>query len=51
MEEQMALPTVKIKADTQYGYMLINESDYDAKIHELYEDVDQKPARKTKVDA
>ena len=37
----MRIPTVKIKADTKLGYMIINESRFDKRIHKLYE---EKPA-------
>ncbi len=32
-------PTVKVKADTPTGYMIINESDFDPDMHEIVEDV------------
>jgi hypothetical protein len=34
----MRLPTVKIKADTKLGYMIINESDFNKSVHELYQE-------------
>lgn len=32
----MRLPTVRIKADSRLGYMIINESDFDPSIHKPY---------------
>ena len=31
------LPTIKIVADTESGWMLINESDFNAEEHDLFE--------------
>ena len=31
------LPTIKIAADTESGWMLINESDFNAEEHDLFE--------------
>jgi len=28
--------TVKVKADNDHGYMIINESDFDKEVHEKY---------------
>lgn len=36
----MIIPTVRIKADNEEGYIVINESDYDELEHELF---DNKP--------
>lgn len=30
-------PTVKVKADNEHGFMVINESDFDAKTHEAFD--------------
>ena len=30
------LPTVKIRADNQRGYIIINESDFDPEVHDRY---------------
>ena len=32
------LPTVKVVADNEQGYMVINEADFDDKAHTLYEE-------------
>lgn len=32
----MQCPTVKIKADNEQGFSILNESDFDEAIHELY---------------
>ena len=32
----MRVPTVKIKADTTLGYMLINESDFNPNLHKIF---------------
>lgn len=37
--------TVRVKADNEQGFAVINESDFDAKVHEKFED---KPAPKAK---
>lgn len=44
--EPTALPTVRIKVDTELGYMIINESDFDPEIHVLFET--EKPKKTTK---
>lgn len=41
-----ALPTVKIKADSEYGYAIINEADFDAAAHTLWSDAPAEPAEK-----
>lgn len=36
--EQPALPTVKVVSDeTEHGYIIINESDFDPAVHARYE--------------
>lgn len=30
-------PTIKVKADNEQGFMVINESDFDEKAHEAFE--------------
>jgi len=32
----MRLPTIKIQADNEHGFMIINESDYDKEKHAIY---------------
>lgn len=32
-----AIPTVKVKSDNKIGYMTINETDFDRRIHEIYD--------------
>lgn len=32
------IPTVRIKSENPLGYAIINQSDYDASVHELYDD-------------
>lgn len=39
--------TVKVKADNEHGFAVINESDFNAKVHEKFEE----PAVEKKVDA
>jgi hypothetical protein len=41
------IPTVKIKSDSRVGFALINESDYDSKIHQLFDEVKIESTRKT----
>ncbi len=38
----MQIPVIKIQADNEQGFILINKSDYDEKSHKLY-----KPEKKT----
>lgn len=42
-----SLPTVRIKADNEQGYAVINESDFDSKTMEKFEDA-PKSARKAR---
>ena len=44
MEAQ--IKTIKIKADNEQGFILINESDFNEKIHALYSDKPIKRARR-----
>ncbi len=37
--------TVKVKSDNDLGYMLINEADFDEKVHKLFK---EKSAKKPK---
>lgn len=39
-------PTVKVKADNEQGFYLLNESDFDAAVHELFD----KPKKSKKSD-
>lgn len=32
------LPTIRVKSGNPLGYAIINQSDYDASVHELYDD-------------
>lgn len=32
------IPTIRIKSENALGYAIINQSDYDASMHELYDD-------------
>ena len=47
----MNIETVKIKADNEQGFVIINKSDFDDKTQELFEDVLAKkpPTRKRTV--
>lgn len=42
---QAQVKTVKIKADNEQGFVVINECDFDEKIHTLYSD---KPVKRTR---
>lgn len=46
-------PTVKVKADNEHGFMVINESDFDAKTHEAFdaEEVAKPTASKAELQA
>jgi len=37
----MILPTVRIKTKSKGGFLVINESDFNEKIHKLFEDVEE----------
>ena len=37
------LPTIKIKADSALGYMIVNQSDFDPKHHEPFHEPDNGP--------
>jgi hypothetical protein len=39
----MILPTVKIKTETDRGFVIINETDFKADEHELYEEEAKEP--------
>ena len=39
-------PTVKIEAESESGYSIINEADFDKKVHKLYKAPAKKPAKK-----
>ena len=39
------LPTIKIKADSALGYMIVNQSDFDPKHHEPYTSLTTVPKR------
>jgi hypothetical protein len=36
------LPTVKVQAETKSGFMSINESDFDKRVHKLYKEPEEK---------
>lgn len=41
-------PTVRIKADNEQGFSILNESDFDAGVHELYtESTEAAPKKET----
>ena len=42
----MKLPVIKIKADNEDGFMIINEKDFDKELHELYKKEKKKVDRK-----
>jgi hypothetical protein len=44
----MSCPTVKVKCDNEQGFMIINESDFDKKNHELFVAKEQKVKVKDK---
>jgi len=37
-----ALPTVRVQAETKSGFMTINESDFDKRVHKLYKEPEVK---------
>jgi len=41
-------PTVRVKADNESGFALINESDFDAQMHELFDTPDELEQEKPK---
>jgi hypothetical protein len=44
------LPTVRVKSDaTESGFMIINESDFDSEIHELFVESEEEKPRIKKV--
>lgn len=44
----MNCPTVKVKTDNEQGFIIINESDFEEDLHELYVDKAQEPNEGTK---
>jgi len=36
------LPTVRVQAETKSGFMTINESDFDKRVHKLYKEPEVK---------
>ena len=46
----MRLPTVKVEADSELGYMIINVSDYDPERHVNYSEEEQLAAMEAEVD-
>jgi hypothetical protein len=53
MNDQFAVPTIRVKADTESGFMLINRDEFDHDEHELFDTKDKPlvPARSKKVEA
>lgn len=47
----MECPVVKVKADNEYGCMLINESDFDEAKHELFTEASESATSPTTGDA
>lgn len=42
------VPTVKVVADSMLGYMIINAEDFIEGVHVRFDEVSEKPARKSK---
>lgn len=36
------LPTMRVQAETKSGFMTINESDFDKRVHKLYKEPEEK---------
>lgn len=51
MNHQFAVPTIRVKADTESGFMVINRDEFDHDEHELFDkkDLPLVPARSKKV--
>lgn len=46
MSDQYFVETVKIAAESELGYVVINKTDYDEKLHTLYVEPAEKPPEK-----